>query len=199
VTTRRTRAHGLAELMVAVGLVGLLIAALMLGRIGPGWSVFDPLAGDSPELGAAEQQLRKLVAEIHDSTRVFYPFPGAAPADGIGIATARGEAVLYYLEPSADPSRPSTIVRSDLVAAQAGREPGPVAFLGKVRHLRIGVAPAAPGKQPSLVDIDLMIELSDRAGRGVRQVNLVTSAFPRALETASPDDVFAPGTPLIDP
>lgn len=193
------RAHGLVELLVAIVLFVVMIAALMLGRVGPGWSVFDPLRGGAPETGALEQQLRKMTAEVQEATRVFYPFAGQGAREGLGIVTADGEAVLYYLEPGREPGSPSTLVRANLTAARTGGESAPAPFLGDVRTLAIAVAPATPGKRPSLVDIGVAVELPDRAGKGVRRVEFVTSAFLRNLERTVPDDLVPPGSPLVDP
>lgn len=193
------RGNSFVELMVAMVLLVLVIVALMLGRVGPTWSVFDPLTGGAPEAGALEQEMRKVVAEIQAATRITFPFAGVGSRGGLGLITADGATVLYYLEPSTVPGRPGSLVRTDLTAVQAGREQRPQTLVADVRTLRVAVAPAAPGKQPSLVDMDVAVEVMDRSTKNTRTINFVTSAFVRNLEQPVPDDLFPAGTPLQDP
>lgn len=191
--------HGLIELLFAVGLMSLVVAVLATTRLGPAWSPFDPLAGDGADLAPLEQQLRKLVVEAQESVRVFHPLPGVGATDGLALVNIRGETVLYVLEPSVTAGEPGTLMRVDLDPRRAGTEALRTPFLARVRTFRCAVPPPIPGREPRLVDIELGVELSARSGKGTRPVHLITSIFLRNQESATPDEVFPPGTPLVQP
>lgn len=195
----RPTGHTLVEMMVAIGLFGVVLAVLAVSRFGPTWAVFDPLAGESPELAPIEQQLRRMVVEVQEGTRIFYPVAGKGPQEGLGIVNSRGEAILYYADPRPVPGAPGTLIRRNLTVWQNG-EPNPTTrFTGGITQLQINVPTTASGKEPSLVEIDVSVAVPLRSGQGVRQFNLVTAVSPRNLEHRVPDDIFPAGSPLVDP
>ena len=72
-------------------------------------------------------------------------------------------------------------------------------ILDNVKRLSAMVAPANRGKQPTLVGLDVAVQVPSRSGQGVRSLNYVTSIFIRDREERIPDDVSPPGAPLVDP
>lgn len=193
------RGHGLLDLLVALALLALLLLATVATWMGPTWFAFDPLAGPAPDLLPIEGLIRRLVVELREATRLVFPAPGSGPHDGLAFVDPRGLTVLYHVEPPVASGSPATLVRVDLDPRRVGREAITIRLLGGLRHFRACVAPAAPGKQPSLVDLDLAVEVLSRGGRPGRVVNIVTSVFPRNREAPVPDDLFPAGTPLVEP
>lgn len=189
-------AHSLTELVMAMALTATVLAALSVTSLGPTWSGLDPVSGDSPEVATVQEQLRKLTVEIQESTRLVYPLAGKGPQDGLALVNSRGETILYFVEPGEAGSK---VTRANLNARRLGRPDAQGSFLDSVRHFRACVPPATPGKQPSLVELDIAIELASRGASAPRVVNRVTAVFPRNLEAATPEDIFPAGTPLSEP
>lgn len=192
----RRHAYTLVEMMVALAIFSVILVALALTWLKPSWAVFDPFQGRGPDTAPIEQQVRRLTQELQEATRVFHPLPGEGPRDGLGIVDIRGRALVYYVEPAAAGGRP-VLRRRDMASWQTGEPDDDEPFLSELSGFRASVAPVEPGKEASLVELDIGVLVRSRNGRDERLVNFVTSAFLRNLERHVPDDIVPAGSPPL--
>lgn len=193
------RGHSLVELVVALALAAVSLAALYIVRFSP---PDDEAISTSSTAGAGaggryiQGQMHKLMRELQEGTRLFYPLPGKGIHAGLGFVNARGETILLYLQPVPG-SELSTLYRVNAQVDRRSTAPLPP-FVENVSHFRVSVAPAEPGKEASLAHVDLAVEVSGHGSEKPRRVNFVDAAFLRNLERYVPDDLFPAGTPLVN-
>lgn len=197
----RRSAYTLLEALMALSLAGAALGSLYLTRIGPR-SATGSTALESTEARSLEQEIHKMAQEIQEGTVLFYPPPGMASPDGlgfdgVGFVNARGETILYYLEPSRADQSGGSVFRVNVNRRRRGLDRDAEPLLRNVQHMRVNTAPAAPGKEASFVHLDLALRLgAEDSPEDVLQY--VTSVFLRNLEKYVPDDLFSAGTPLVD-
>lgn len=192
------RAHTLVELVFACGLCALVMGSLLITQTQFGRGAAEVQGKSTGEQSTLQTQMRTLVKEIQEATRLFYPAPGreGTPIEqgvsGLGIVNSRGEAILYYLKPSEEPDKPGAIFRMNVNLRQSGAETNTAPCLENIAHFRVTVAPAAPGKEASLVNLDIGMQSQDvslTAGSASSRIqSFVTAVFLRNLERRIPDD-----------
>ncbi|MBI4863595.1 MAG: hypothetical protein HY815_25555 [Candidatus Riflebacteria bacterium] len=194
---RTSDAHTLVELIVALGLTGTVLASMYMVTVAPGDQARDFVVSDPREVRGLQGRLQELVREVQESTRVFFPLAGKGNADGLGIVNGKGETILFFAEDDLATGK-KRLIRVNATASVAAGYDRATVFVSRLSHFRASVAPAEPGKEPSLVSLDLAIELAGSDPSRPRTLAFVTSAFPRNLERGAPDDIFPQGTPLYD-
>lgn len=192
---RQNHGHTLLELLIALGLCAVLTASLYVTQFRTTRIVTEMQGADAGEAGGIQTRMHALTNELREATRLFFPVAGKAalPAEsagfnGLGFVDARGETILYYYEPDAQPDKPGKVFRVNVNRTKAGADAGAQVFFENVQHLRVNVPPAAAGKRPSLANLDIAFRFGDGTVEGPRVMNLIASVFLRSLERSSPDD-----------
>jgi hypothetical protein len=182
--------------MFVVGLLALVGTSLLVSQSQWGRGAVEVQGKDAAKSATVQILLRKMVKEIQEGTRPFYPAPSKVAsatgpgAGGVGIVNARGEAILYYFKPSTEPDRPGAIHRLNVNLRREGKETDVGPFLENIESLRVTVAPAFAGKEPSLVNLDLALRFDGAVSAGATPTSerFLTSIFLRNLERDIPDD-----------
>lgn len=199
---RRTRlaprgAATLVELLVAAALALIVVGALYVVRFRTPDSGFTTTGRESSLALDLQGQLHRIVTDVQEATQLFYPLPGKGQHAGLGLVNPRGETILYYATDASDGTG-RALVRVNVNAHLARREKASESYVRDLRYFGVSVAPAEPGKEPSLATVELAQEQPGADPGRPRVVHLVTSAYVRHFERRVPDDLFPAGTPLVD-
>lgn len=196
--TRIRHAHTLVELIFAASLCVLVMGSLLITQTQFGRGAAEVQGKATGEQATLQTQIRRLVQEIQEGTRLFYPAPSPddTPLDrgvgGLGIVNSRGETILYYFKPGEEAGKPGSIFRVNVNLRQSGAEGSLPPCLENIAYFRVRVAPAAPGKEPSFVSMEFGLQTPDTGitadPAAGRVQSFITAVFLRNLERRIPDD-----------
>jgi prepilin-type N-terminal cleavage/methylation domain-containing protein len=196
------RAYTLVEMIIALALSGVVLGLLLTMRFQWVRGVGETQRDDTAELATFHIRLHEMVKEIQEGTRLFYPPAGKSyPGDeGLGFVNSSGQTVLYYMDSPYDPDptqylrKPRKLYRVNVnlvLSDPSERNKSAQPYLEGIEHFLVNVAPAAFGKEPSLVNLDIALQTGTfvkGTGQRPQVTNYVTSVFLRNLERKIPDD-----------
>lgn len=173
---RLRRAFTLLEALM-VCLIGAVVLGSLIAFLVNSQAWTGRATEQAQSLAELRVGLARMTREIREARQIVYPGAGRKPQPGLGLVSARGEAVFYRLAKAKDApaAAPFELVREVV----GGRRE---VVVSRLTRLTVAVADPGPGREPSLVRL-LATRATGADAASDSGVSLLTSAAARAVQS----------------